>query len=221
MSVTLKGTKDGLLITLGAGEWPEIMADLRSQLDRPRAAQFFRGAHARLSTGERMLSEIELEELSKLLARHSMELELAPPPEPRPRPPAPPEDEDRESEIAVDRSEHEIWTEAAMVRRTVRSGQVIRFPGHVVVFGDVNPGAEIVAGGDVIIWGRLRGVVHAGASGDDQAVVGALFLAPTQLRIGTHIARAPDDRGKQARGPELARVRDGRIVIEGWKAGKD
>jgi septum site-determining protein MinC len=109
-----------------------------------------------------------------------------------------------------------VWEDAALCPRTLRSGQTIRYAGHVVVMGDVNPGAEIVAAGDVMVWGRLRGLVHAGASGNDNASVCALILSPTQLRIGKHIARAPDELQRTARGAEIARVREGRIVIEGW-----
>jgi septum site-determining protein MinC len=110
-----------------------------------------------------------------------------------------------------------VWEEAALCPRTLRSGQAVRYAGHVVVMGDVNPGAEIVAAGDVLVWGRLRGVVHAGASGNNNAIVSALQLTPTQLRIGTFIARAPDESPRPLRGPEVARVRDGRILIEAWK----
>ncbi len=218
--VSLKGTQDGLLITIGDGEWPQILTELQSQLDRPRAAQFFRGARARLAPGERALSETEITELTGLLERHAMQLDLQPL-APRSREHAPTTPISAAESSTTSKSEPELWVEAALVRRTVRSGQVVRYPGHVVVYGDVNPGAEIVASGDVIIWGKLRGMVHAGASGDDRAVVGALLLAPMQLRIGNHIARAPDERGKKDRGAEIARVRDGRIVIESWKAGKD
>ncbi|MBI4770229.1 MAG: septum site-determining protein MinC, partial [Chloroflexi bacterium] len=61
----------------------------------------------------------------------------------------------------------EARDEAVLVRRTLRSGRSVRHPGHVVIIGDVNPGAEIVAGGDIVVWGRLRGVVQAGAGGDE------------------------------------------------------
>ncbi|MGQ0600150.1 MAG: septum site-determining protein MinC, partial [Anaerolineales bacterium] len=88
--------------------------------------------------------------------------------------------------------------------------------GNVVVLGDVNPGAEIVASGDVIVWGRLRGVVHAGAEGDAGAVVCALDLAPTQLRIAGYIAVSPPQKGQPH--PEMARVKDGQIMAERWKA---
>lgn len=215
MAVSLKGTRDGLLITLGKGEWDSVLSELATQLARPRAAEFFHGAHARLALGDRSLNGAELTELGRLLEEYEMQLDLAP--LSTPPPVAEPEDtEDFEPED--DTHEHVLWTEAAIVRKTVRSGQLIRYPGHVVVYGDVNAGSEIIASGDVIIWGKLRGVVHAGATGDESALVAALFLAPTQLRIGSHIARAPDDRGKGIRNPEVARVRNGRIVIETWKA---
>jgi septum site-determining protein MinC len=107
---------------------------------------------------------------------------------------------------------------AVIVRRTLRSGQTVRYPGHVVVVGDVNPGAEITAGGDVIVWGKLRGTVHAGALGDDSAVVCALQLQPMQLRIGGSIARSPEhNRTKQGARPEVARVRGEEIVAEPWE----
>jgi len=91
----------------------------------------------------------------------------------------------------------------------------VRHPGHVVVLGDVNPGAEIIAGGHVLVWGRVRGVVHAGAGGDGTATVAALDLAPTQLRIAGHIAVSPKRRG--AVRPEVALIRDGHLVAEPWE----
>jgi septum site-determining protein MinC len=101
-----------------------------------------------------------------------------------------------------------------MVKRTLRSGFVLEFAGSIVVIGDVNPGAQIIAGGNVFVWGRLRGVVHAGAEGDEEAVVCALDLSPTQLRIAGQIAITPQRRGKSQ--PEIARLKDGRVVAEPW-----
>jgi septum site-determining protein MinC len=91
----------------------------------------------------------------------------------------------------------------------------------VVVIGDVNPGAEIRAGGSVVVWGRLRGTVHAGAGEDYQenVVVCALHLAPTQLRIGDYIARSPAAETDQELMPEMAFVQEGQIVAEPWKSG--
>ena len=113
---------------------------------------------------------------------------------------------------------------ALLVHATLRGGQSIEHPGAVIVIGDVNPGAQVVAGGDVVIWGRLRGTVHAGAAGNRAAVVCALLLQPTQLRIGDAIGRAPDPIGQRWRlylrssrpAPEVAHVSDGVIIVEPW-----
>lgn len=96
-------------------------------------------------------------------------------------------------------------------RGTLRGGQALHNLGNLVVIGDVNPGAELVASGDIVVFGALRGVAHAGAQGDRGARVIALELAPTQLRIATVIATSGNDRGK--RGPEHAAIVDERIVV--------
>jgi septum site-determining protein MinC len=247
--VTLKGTKEGLVITLGEGEWPEVLSELVAKLERPRATSFFNGAYARVEPHGWELTESQTQELDSALSAHGMHLDRrmhtglpvqVPSPASRtteesavegyPGSSVPEQDEAASSnEPGVvssevpsrDGNEHELWSEAAIVRRTVRSGQSIRYPGHVVVYGDVNPGGEIVAGGDVIVWGKLLGTVHAGATGDDRAIVGALQLAATQLRIGNYIARAPDTRTQRVLGVEVARVRNERIVIENWSPRKD
>ncbi len=81
--------------------------------------------------------------------------------------------------------------------------------------GDVNPGAEIIAAGSVVVWGRLRGLVHAGALGDVEAVICALELNPTQLRIADAIAIAPDER-RAGVTPEKAAIRQGQIEARAW-----
>lgn len=97
---------------------------------------------------------------------------------------------------------------------TLRGGQALHHDGNVVVVGDVNPGAELVATGDVLVFGRLAGVAHAGAQGDENARVYALDLDATQLRIATFIAADGDNAGAGgAGGAEAAVVRDGRIVV--------
>jgi septum site-determining protein MinC len=74
---------------------------------------------------------------------------------------------------------------------TLRSGTEIAHPGSVIVVGDLNPGSSIVADGDILVWGRLRGIVHAGARGNQRCRIMALQMEATQLRIGEHIARTP------------------------------
>ncbi|MHB1127740.1 MAG: septum site-determining protein MinC [Bacillota bacterium] len=103
-----------------------------------------------------------------------------------------------------------------LIQRTLRSGQSLSFPGNIVIMGDVNPGAEVVAGGNIVVMGWLRGVAHAGATGDEQTMVTAFRLQPTQLRIANHITRAPDGDKIVPDAPEVAFVKNGVVVIENY-----
>jgi septum site-determining protein MinC len=96
---------------------------------------------------------------------------------------------------------------------TLRGGQTLHHTGNIVVVGDVNPGAELIATGDILVFGRLAGIAHAGAQGDEGARIYALDLAATQLRIATFIAAEEGAKRRAAREPEAAVARDGHIVI--------
>jgi septum site-determining protein MinC len=101
---------------------------------------------------------------------------------------------------------------------TVRSGQLISYEGNIVIIGDVNPGGEVIAAGNVVVMGALRGMVHAGADGNKEAVIAALSLQPTQLRIADVITRPPDAEGERENKnqciPEMAFVKDNLVYIE-------
>jgi septum site-determining protein MinC len=97
----------------------------------------------------------------------------------------------------------------------VRSGSVLEAQGHLVVLGDVNPGAEVRAALSVVVLGALRGIAHAGQQGG-AAFIFALRLAPQQLRIGDHIARAVDA-PYAADAPEIAYAANGRIMVEQYR----
>ncbi|WP_035368039.1 septum site-determining protein MinC [Dolichospermum circinale] len=82
--------------------------------------------------------------------------------------------------------------DALYLQMTVRSGVEIRHGGTVIILGDINPSGIIIADGDILVWGRLRGVAHAGASGNRESLIMALQMEPTQLRIADAVARAPE-----------------------------
>nr|pir hypothetical protein - Synechocystis sp. (strain PCC 6803) [Synechocystis sp.] len=105
----------------------------------------------------------------------------------------------------VDPSETPSLPKPLVVRHTLRSGGEIRHGGDVVIIGDVNPGSSIVADGDILIWGCLRGMAHAGAKGNDQAVIMILRLAACQIRIGDRLARVGAD-AVDRREPEIAYI---------------
>jgi septum site-determining protein MinC len=222
-AITIKGIREGLLLTIkpDAGEWTEMASRVAQRIDEQRA--FFKGARVALDVGTRPVRHHELDSLKAVLtnreitlwavvsasettqaaARHlGLETTLITYNEELETTPVDPE---------------EAGTAGVVIMRTLRSGRTIRNNGHVIVFGDVNPGAEIIAGGSVFVWGRVRGTVHAGANGDENAVVCALDLIPTQLRIASYITISPEDKKRKPR-PEMAAVRQGRIVAEPWEA---
>lgn len=221
--ITIKGIRDGLLVTLSEAEgWPETSQALLARIDQ--RADFFKSAKIALAVGPRAVAAADLGRLRDALSERNVSLwavlsdspltiktaqalglKIAlPTSTPQPQ-------------LEVEVPSEESGEGAMLLRRTLRSGRSVKHTGHVVVIGDVNPGAEIVAGGDVVVWGRLRGVVHAGADGDANAVVCALDLSPTQLRIAQHIAISPARKGQPK--PEMAHIKDGQIVAELWKPG--
>jgi len=218
----IKGIKDGLLVTLGEGEWSTLEAALLAHVEEKAA--FFQGARVALDVGNHILRAAELGALRDRLSSKGISLwaviSNSPVTEqtaqvlglatristPRPERTIRPLDTNLEGEGAV------------LVQRTLRSGFKVSHHGHVVVVGDVNPGAEVIAGGSVVVWGRLRGVVHAGADGDEKACVCALEMTPTQLRIAGLVTVPPERRGKPE--PETARIQNGRVVVESWNPKK-
>jgi septum site-determining protein MinC len=98
------------------------------------------------------------------------------------------------------------------LQMTIRSGVEIRHPGTVIILGDVNPGGIVIAEGDILVWGRLRGVAHAGIGGNRECLIMALQMEPTQLRIADAVARAPEKNPTQFHA-EVAYVTDDGIRI--------
>jgi septum site-determining protein MinC len=221
--IDIKGTSYGLVIHAGAGHWDGLLVDLASRLEQTPA--FFKGGRVALQVGPRQLTGVELKQVGELLKSHHMTLWSVLSESEQTRQAA--RELGLETDLALARAPRAAPEEepgggvsdevnnALLVQRTLRSGQSVHHPGHVVIVGDVNPGAEVIAGGNVVVWGRLRGIVHAGAGGDDGAVVCALALAPMQLRISRYIARSPGGQS-DAITPEIALVQDGQIVVEPW-----
>ena len=95
---------------------------------------------------------------------------------------------------------------------TVRSGQYLEISGDLIILGDVNPGAIVSAEENIIIWGRLLGIAHAGSKGNSQATISALQLRPVQLRIADKVARCPQEK-PQLGLAEKAKIDSERIII--------
>jgi len=219
--ITIKGTSDGLIVTIGAGAWPGLIDELNQHLNQ--RASFFKGGRVALCVGPRQLTRLQLESVGQTLSRHKVSLWAVESDAPGTQQAA------AELGLETSLSPQQLPNETAepvsqgnsmLIQRTLRSGQIVHHPGHVIVIGDVNPGAEIKAGGNVVVWGRLRGTVHAGVGDNgigERAVVCALQLSPTLLRIGDRITRSPANEVDEDIVPELASVQDGQIVAEPWR----
>lgn len=210
----LKGSRDGVAVIIS--ERAPIEAAVR-ELRRKLAAagDFFKGAVFSFDPGERRLTPEERDILSATIQEFGIELRVV---EKSPQAPAAggakaaPRASARAFRLGGEREDEE----ALLVRRTLRSGQRIEHDGSVVVMGDVNPGAVVMCTGDIIVLGALRGLAHAGAAGNTEAIVMAFRLEPTQLRIAHYISRAPDGVGPRPQGPEVARVKNDMIQIEAY-----
>jgi len=220
--IQIKGLRDGLLVSLDDAPWETQLAALISQVDGQPS--FFQGARLALDVASQILHVNDLVALRDQLSERGIFLWAIISESPtteqtaqllglatrisKPRP-------EESRTFAVD----DLGEETALfLDRTLRSGTRIEFAGHVVVLGDVNPGAEIVAEGNIIIWGRLRGMVHAGSKGNHKAVLCALDLSPMQLRIADKASAAmkPQTQAK----PQIVHIDEsGNLQVEDWSPG--
>ena len=219
--IVIKGIKEGLLLTIkpSGGEWSDLASQLTTRIDKQPS--FFKGARVALDVSDRPLRPDELQSFQAQLTKRGLTLWAVVSKSDTTNQAArglgletslvPQQGQLESPEI----DSHEAGDPGTLIDHTLRNGRIVRSNGHVTVIGDVNPGAEIIAVGNVLVWGKLRGKVHAGANGDEEAVVCALDLAPTQLRIATLISTTPDDKRRKPR-PEKAFIRQGRIVAEVW-----
>jgi septum site-determining protein MinC len=214
-SVTFRATVNGLIIIMSEEDCFESIFE---QIEKKvaSAGKFFKGASLAVKYRGKKLSKDEESKISELMTSKtgaeikSFEEDMEIPA--TAQAPAPAHQRVKIRKYFFNGIEEGI---TKFYRGTVRSGQLINFDGNLVVIGDVNPGGEVIATGNVIIMGSLRGIVHAGADGNKSAVVVAFNLQPTQLRIADVITRSPDE--KSNRGvliPELAFVKDDMVYIE-------
>ncbi len=210
----LKGQKNGIAVQLDCGaDFNLIAEDLRRKVNDAR--EFFAGANTNVIFKGRTLSEEEEKNLLDIIlsettlsvsfvASEGYDADAKQEPE-------------GTAEVNAPHTKNSSRSEQNTVyyRHGLRSGQAIHFDGSVVVQGDVNAGSEIVAKGNIIVLGTVRGMVHAGAGGDNTCFVSALALMPTQLRIAniiTSIQPDPADK-KKPRHPEYAYIKDGQVYV--------
>ena len=215
--LVIKGTAQGILLKPQSYNWSEVMHSLAVALHN--AEDFFRGGRVIIELGERTLPEEQLIAIENLLSQYDVDLWAVLSQNERTVRTArsygiitrlPKESENTTTE-RIDPEK-----KAMFIQRTLSSGQKLHYAGHITLIGDVNFGAEVIAGGNIVVWGQISGIAHAGAFGDEYAVVCALDLQPSQLRIAGLTRRTPDGSIKTPK-PEQAYIKDGDIIAEAWR----
>lgn len=198
--VRFKGSKQGLQLIISDNvDFTAVLTEVRDKL-QSGSGFFGRGTIVNIPL---LLPEQEKRQLSQLFHEYGLVMSTIQAAEPT---------ESKKDEVVQDTKQPEVQ-EMTVINRTLRGGEEIRSKSSVLVCGNVNPGAQIIAGGSIDIRGTCRGLVHAGAFGDTKAFIIADHLMPMQIRIADLIARAPD-KVESSDCAERASVRDGMIIIE-------
>ncbi|NMD70551.1 septum site-determining protein MinC [Bacillus sp. DNRA2] len=178
-NVTIKGTKDGITLHLDDScSYEELKKELDIKLSaNSRTNEGQPLTTVKVQVGNRYLTD-EMHEEIKEIIRKKKNLVV---------------DEIVTSVMTIEEAARiKAESEIVSVARIIRSGQVLEVPGDLLLLGDVNPGGTVKAGGNIFIMGTLKGIAHAGCYGDDQAVISAAVMNPSQLWISDCINRAPD-----------------------------
>ena len=197
MGIEVKGiTVPALLIKL---DKEKPFEDNLKELEEKLSSAFFQGSYAVIDYQDLELDEDQIKNLEDILKKYNSKILGF---------------KFKEKEVKKSFVPEVIEKKALkIVNKTVRSGQRIEYDGDVLVIGDVNPDAYIIASGNIIVMGALRGIAHAGANGDETAIILALKLMPQQLRIASLYTRSPDTI-EEPTSPEKAYVENEQIIIE-------
>jgi len=209
--VSIKGTKNGLLILLNPDYQFEIVKqELQEKLNSSQG--FFVGAKFVIQNPEKYSVE-EHQQLTEICCENGL------------IPQNDNKDNCLEKSSLSDAISHkglkpdEINEKCLLIRKNIRNGQSIQYEGHIVILGNVHRGAEVIAGGNILVMGSLKGVAHAGANGNNKAIIMAYSLQPTQLRIANYISRSSTNFTKTSK-PELAYLSGKQIIVEEYDSNR-
>ncbi|MEN2765857.1 septum site-determining protein MinC [Ornithinibacillus xuwenensis] len=176
--ITIKGTRDGLTLFIDDRcSFEDACRELQEKLSVNRPQKDEPVVPVTVKLGNRYVYDDQIEELEKIIT------------------------EDNHFKVQTLESNVILKTEALemledadikVFNRIVRSGQVLEVTGDMLLIGDVNPGGKVVSTGNIYIMGSLHGIAHAGVNGDQNAIITASYMNPSQLRIADYISRAPD-----------------------------
>ncbi len=203
--IKFKGEKDGLNLVVNIKLFSSIeslIEALRVKLRKGR--RFYKGASIKITVDMRQLESRDLRAIRDFLSTEFMIKDC--------------------SFINLEDSNKKVFNgihegKTKFVRKTIRSGQRFEYSGNIVIVGDVNSGAEVYAAGNIVVLGSVKGSVYAGINGNSGAIIAAFALTPQIMQIADLITRSPEDMDKP-RYPELARIKNGNIVLEPYSINK-
>lgn len=204
-NIVIKGNKEGLQVIVDMNkfrDFDDMYEELVSKLSRGR--RFYEGSTLTLVTDLKFLNERELRQLKNLLFEEFLIRDCI-------------FKDKEESNNKVFSGIYEGRTK--FLKNTVRSGQIVRYQGNIVIIGDVNPGAEIYAAGNIVVLGSLKGNAHAGSNGNTKSIIAAFELQPKLLQIANVVTRAPEDDIKPPY-PEVAKIKENCIIVEPYLINK-
>lgn len=179
--ITIKGTKEGLTFYIeDDSSFGEIIEELEEKLAATPTSEKNEEEQSLsviIKLGHRYITNEQKKQLERLIEKDNRFFV-----------------ERYESEV-IDKIQAETWIEQSEIKtisRIIRSGQVVEVIGDLLLIGDVNPGGQVRATGNIFVLGNLHGIAHAGIDGDENAVIAASYMNPTQLRIAKYISRSPD-----------------------------
>ncbi|MEZ7170823.1 septum site-determining protein MinC [Sporosarcina sp. OR05] len=184
--VTIKGTKDGLVLRLDDKcAYSDMLAELRNKVSENSLDGL---AEVKIHIGNRYCNEEELKEIMNVV-HESPHLRVS---------------KIQSEVISIEESNRKILeNQSETFIGIVRSGQVVKADGDLVVIGDVNPNGRVVAAGSIYILGRLKGIAHAGANGNEEAVIAASWLEATHLMIADKMETMTDELTVLSEQPEM------------------
>lgn len=200
--VVFKGGNEGISVILSENESFEVIKqELYKKIEN--AGGFFDGASSSISIkGKELTPDEEIELIQIIADKTNLNVTFVK---------SGTSDSDRFSAVLTQKIADCMLTK--FHKGSIRSGQAVVFNGSVVVEGDVNPGGEVKASGNIIVLGQLKGLAHAGVNGDASAYVTSLSMTPVQLRIADKITVFPENRQRNERVVEKAYIEDGQICV--------
>lgn len=204
--IIVKGNKEGLNVVINMKkfkDFDEMLEKLRDRLSKGK--RFYKGSTIKITSQLKYINENNANILKKVLYDEFLIKDCI---------------FNDSSAPKVSRAFSGIYEgRTKFIRKTIRSGQIVNYLGNLVIIGDVNSGSEVYADGNIIVVGKLRGNVHAGFGGNSKAIIAAFVLQPQILEISGIVTRAPEDNIKPCY-PEVAKVKDGMIIVEPYSPNK-